>query len=415
MQLLVIKIGLQDANPEYALLGKKQAQDRFTPGDWKRIRSLTRGRRVLLLIPNEEVSLTNVDIPSKNKKQLLQAVPYALEDALAEDIENLHFAVHQDDISSSSRIAVINHSTLAKHIENLRSQGITVHFVLPELLTQLYQPECWSLIYSNQNNESSVNVRLSEFNGFSCSDDILEMFLTEPLEKNTPKLIYSNVEKQSLPTILQDTPFELIDSGLIQYDSAVSALPLNLLTNFAIKNNAPIINWSAWRPAAILGSLLAAVWMGVFFWQNSLLKTQNNQLTQQINEVFKTSFPNSRIVDAPVQMKSELDKLKQNAGKSVNSPLPLISDISPLLKEYKDMTLSEVRYQENELSLIMQSPSLTRLETFKKDAAAKVNLKVDIKSSTTTSNKVEATLIITPLVDKTVRDARPGNKSQENT
>ena len=99
----------------------------------------------------------------------------------------------------------------------------------------------------------------------------------------------------------------------------------------------------------------------------------------------------------------------------VNSPLPLISDISPLLKEYKDMTLSEVRYQENELSLIMQSPSLTRLETFKKDAAAKVNLKVDIKSSTTTSNKVEATLIITPLVDKTVRDARPGNKSQENT
>jgi general secretion pathway protein L len=187
------------------------------------------------------------------------------------------------------------------------------------------------------------------------------------------------------------------------------------LTNFAIKNNEPIINWSAWRPAAILGSLLAAVWMGVFFWQNSLLKNQNNQLTQQINEVFKASFPNSRIVDAPVQMKSELDKLKQNAGKSIDSPLPLISDISPLLKEYKDMTLSEVRYQENELSLIMQSPSLTRLETFKKDAAAKVNLKVDIKSSTTTSNKVEATLIITPLVDKTARDARLGNKNQENT
>ena len=358
MQLLVIKVGQQDTNPEYALLGKKQAQDRFTPGDWKRIRSLTRGRRVLLLIPNDEVSLTSVDIPSKNKKQLLQAVPYALEDALAEDIENLHFAVHQDYNGSSSRIAVINHSTLARHLENIRSQGITVHFVLPELLTQLYQPECWSLIYNNQNNESRVNVRFSEFNGFSCSDDILEMFLSGPLEKNTPKLLYSNVEKQNLPETLQEIPITLIDAGLIQYESAVSALPLNLLTNFAIKNSAPLINWSAWRPAAVLGSLLAAVWIGVFFWQNNILKNQNNQLTQQINEVFQATFPNSRIVDAPVQMKTELDKLKQSAGKSIDSPLPLISDISPLLKEFKDMTLSEVRYQENELSLIMQSPSL---------------------------------------------------------
>ena len=59
--------------------------------------------------------------------------------------------------------------------------------------------------------------------------------------------------------------------------------------------------------------------------------------------------------------------------------------------------------------------ALTRLETFKKDAADKASLKVDIKSSTTTSNKVEATLIISPLADTTVKDARPGNNNQENT
>jgi hypothetical protein len=96
-------------------------------------------------------------------------------------------------------------------------------------------------------------------------------------------------------------------------------------------------------------------------------------------------------------MSAKLAQLKKNAGKTIDSPLPLISDISPLLKEYKDLSLSEIRYQENELSLIMQSPNLTRLETFKKDALEKAKLQVEIKTSTTTADKVEATLIISPL------------------
>ena len=70
MQLLLIKINVIHANPEYALLGKKQAEDRFTPGDWSKVRSLAKGRKVVLLLPNSEVVLTTVNVPSKNKKQL---------------------------------------------------------------------------------------------------------------------------------------------------------------------------------------------------------------------------------------------------------------------------------------------------------------------------------------------------------
>jgi type II secretion system protein L len=404
MQLLVIRINELSSSPEYALLGKKQAQDRFTPGDWKRISSLTRGRRVLLLLPNEEVSLTSVNIPSKNKKQLQQAVPFALEDSLADDIEDLHFSVHQDSNSSHAQVAIINRATLTKHIEMLRSKGMTAHFVLPELLTQEYTKECWSLVYNKGSNGSNVSVRLAEYEGFSCDESMLDIFLTEQLEKQAPKIIYSNSEQHYLPKSLQNIPFEAIDSKLIQFKNTSDALELNLLTNFVAKNNKSVINWKAWRPVAVLGSLLVAVWMSVFFWQNNLLQQQSKQLNQQIEQIFKASFPKSRIVDPSVQMKSELDKLKQNTGQVIDSPLPLISDISPLLKQYKDLILSEVRFQENELSLIMQSPSLTRLETFKKDAAEKMKLKVDIKSSTTTSNKVEATLIVSPLANSTVKN-----------
>ncbi len=412
MQLLVIKLKSTGAIPEYALLGKKQASDHFTPSDWKRIRSLTRGRRVLVLIPSTDVLITSVNIPSKNKKQLLQAIPFSLEDTLADDIENLHFAVKQNDASNHSQVAIIKRSTLENYLDTFQENGITAHFILPETLGQFYRKDTWSILFNHEQHD--VNVRLAELAGFVCDESMLEILLSEQLESNKPQKIFTNKDKLDLPENLQTLDVDSIDANTIDYQSALSALPLNLITNFSRHSNKSTINWSIWRPTFVLAGLLASVWAGVFFWQNNLLQQQSKLLNQKIEQVYKSSFPDGRIVDASVQMKSALDKLKANAGRAVDSPLPLISDISPLLKEYKDVSLSEINYKENELTFIMQSPSLTRLETFKRDAAEKVKLKVDIKSSTTTSNKVEATLVISPLTTSTVKDQLPNHAMADN-
>jgi len=145
------------------------------------------------------------------------------------------------------------------------------------------------------------------------------------------------------------------------------------------------------------------VWLGILGWQNSELQQQKKQLNTSIETLFKSTFPDSRLVDAPQQMGSKLAQLKKGITETVDSPLPLISDISPLLNQYKDLTLKEIRYQENELVLVMQAPSLTRLESFKKEAAEKSKLKISIKSSTTTADKVESLLIITPLASVEIK------------
>ncbi len=413
MQLLVIKIRDLEQNPEYALLGKKQVQDRYNLGDWKKVRSLSRGRKVLVLLSSNEIVLTSVVIPSKNQKQLLQAIPYALEDTLAEDIEDLHFSAqqHPDSDNNESNVAIINRSVLIDVLDLLKSHRITANFVLPQLLTQTYELDAWSIVYENINNQIFSSVRVSQYDGFYCDQQMLDMFITEPLENNIPAAIFCNTKAENLPLALQELPYNYIESDIIQYDSAISALPLNLLTNFAQRNHQKSsFNSKAWKPVAFLGGVLASIWMGIFFWQNNLLQQQSDQLKIQIEQVYKDTFPNGRIVDAPVQMSSALKKLKGNTGKTIESPLPLISDMGPLLKEYKDMILSEMRYQENQLSMTIESPNLTRLENFKKDAAQKRNLKVDIKDSTTTANKVKAVILISPLPNKTAEKPESGTK-----
>lgn len=395
MQLLLIKINGLHSKPEYALLGKKQAEDRFTPSDWEKVRKLSRGRKVVLLIPNKEVSLTSVTLPSKNKKQLLKAVPYALEDSLAEDIDSLHFSIHHNDKDEETSVAIISRKTLDEYIDSIRSEGITVHFVLPQLLAQPYPKNGWSIIKDND----WVTVRLSEFNGFICDRNLLSVFLSEQLEDNNikPEKLYTNLEASELPEELQDIPSEARDLGQASYDSIVPALSLNLISGFVSHKKEPKINWNIWKPTLVLGSLVGAIALGIFAWQTNSLKQESMQIQQAINKTFTTTFPGSRVVDAPQQMTSKLAQLKNSAGKTVDSPLPLIADIVPLLKQYKDMKLNEVRYQDDKLSLVMQSPNLTRIETFKKDAEKKAKLKVDVKSSTTTADKVEAILVISPL------------------
>ncbi|MCF6189406.1 MAG: type II secretion system protein GspL [Cocleimonas sp.] len=406
MQLLLIKTNATHANPEYALLGKKQAEDRFTPSDWTKVRSLAKGRKVVLLLPNSEVVLTTVNIPSKNKKQLHQAIPYALEDTLADDIENLHFAIHQQTTLGDSHVAIINRDRLDFFIDLLREKSIPVHFVLPQLLAQPFQNKGWSILQqaTDLNGNQPVTVRLGDFNGFTCDKNLLSLFLTEQLEKISPEVISSNIESNELPEDLQSLTIVKADPAIVQYQSIENALPLNLLTGFVSHKKESNFNWKAWRPPIILASLVAATGLGVVGWQNNQLQQEQDQLKQSIEKIFASTFPSSRVVDAPQQMSSKLAQLKKTSVEIIDSPLPLISNIAPLLKSYKDLTLKEIRYQENSLTMVMQSPNLTRIEAFKKEAATKSKLKVSVKSSTTTANKVETILTIAPLDAASIKE-----------
>lgn len=410
MQLLLIKIASLDANPEYALLGKKQAEDRFTPGDWKKVKSLTSGRRVVLLLPDNEVVLSAANVPSKNKKQLTQAVPFALEESLADDIDDLHFSIYsapvakktdksteknQDKNNDLNYVAIINRARLTQFLDKLHEAHIPVHFVLPQLFTLEQHDKSWAL----QINDNTAQLRLDVFSGFSCEKNMLDLFLPAQLEKQIPDAIYSNLNGDELPASLLEMFDEIPlktspDSALVKRNSIMSALPLNLLNGFVRDSRASKINFKPWKPAMALAGILGAIWLGILSWQNVNLSKQNRQLDAAMGKVYKDAFPQGRLVDPPQQMASKLKELQGKSKQTIQSPLPLIAQIGPLLQKQKDMTLREIRYQEDELRLIVRSPNLNQLETFKAEAS-KVNIDIDIKTSTTTANKVEATLVIT--------------------
>lgn len=83
------------------------------------------GRRVCLLVGGAEVLLAEPEVPVKAGAKLQQLVPYALEEQLAEDIEDLHFALgKRSGESSRTPVAVVARALLDGWLAELRSAGI---------------------------------------------------------------------------------------------------------------------------------------------------------------------------------------------------------------------------------------------------------------------------------------------------
>ncbi|MCB1693893.1 MAG: hypothetical protein KDI19_14085, partial [Pseudomonadales bacterium] len=88
----------------------------------------------ILVVPAEYVLLTRASIPSRQQRQLLQALPYAVEEQLAADVEDCHFAVGPRAEDGSVSAAVIETTLLAGWLERLDACGVSVEQALIDVL-----------------------------------------------------------------------------------------------------------------------------------------------------------------------------------------------------------------------------------------------------------------------------------------
>jgi len=129
MQWLIIKISSPDATTaEYAFLDKDSERNQFSRSGWQQLQELSNNRRVILLIPTEDVGLHHVDLPSASHKQLSKAIPFALEDAIAEDIDELHFSFHRESADKDINVAAISEQRLQQWLDQIEDKGIKPHF-----------------------------------------------------------------------------------------------------------------------------------------------------------------------------------------------------------------------------------------------------------------------------------------------
>ena len=83
------------------------------------------GRRVAVLVPAADVVSLDADLPVGTGPKLLQAIPYALEEQLADSVDDLHFAVGTRRDDGKTPVAVVTRELMTRWLDALKSAGVT--------------------------------------------------------------------------------------------------------------------------------------------------------------------------------------------------------------------------------------------------------------------------------------------------
>src|SRR5688500_1039903 len=94
--------------------------------------AMSAGRRGVAIVPAGDVLTTDGDAPAKSAPTLAQVVPYALEERVADEIENLHFAVGERGGNGRVPVSIVARSRLEGWLAELRGAGLNPQAIYPE-------------------------------------------------------------------------------------------------------------------------------------------------------------------------------------------------------------------------------------------------------------------------------------------
>jgi len=272
------------------------------------------GRRVVLLAPGPDVLLTRVQLPVRNRTRAAVAVPWALEDRLVADVEDLHFALGEVDGEGRWATAVVARAALESWLAEARAAGLEPQAVVPEALAlPPPPPDGWTALEESDR----VTVRTGAADGFACERALLgDIAAARPAPQTVVRHVVDGAAA-AWPAALQaaaagDAEAPRYDDALDVFDAATASTALNLLQGPYSRRERLGRALRRWRLPAVLAAavvLIAAFQAGGRYAQ---LGTREARLRADIEQVFHESFPEvQRVVNAQAQMRTRLDALRE--------------------------------------------------------------------------------------------------------
>lgn len=333
------------------------------------------GARIVVLVPSELVLLTEVNLPIRQPGKLLQAVPYALEEQLAEDVDQLHFAAGSRRADGSTAIAVVSRANMQDWLERFAEHRAQVEMLVPDVLALPAEAE--PLLYLDDRGRCLV--RSGAGAGFAVPLDLLPATLRE--EDGARAMVYRHEQAPDLPAGLALPDGRSVRRNLeLLHHIQQPEQRINLLQGAY----APRREMQQWLRAARVPAALAAGYLifatAVMALDNHRQASRLEQLQEQALAQFSRAFPEeTRIVDMRVQARQALDRLRGSGGGG--GFLLLFSQSAPALAKVRDLKLDGLQFRDGSLYLSLSGSDLQALERLRAEFSRISELKLDVQQA----------------------------------
>jgi len=330
-----------------------------------------KGRRVTAFLPAERVTLTHVEVPSRNPQKVLQAVPFMLEDKLAEDVESLHFALGPRD-GQRQLVAAVGRGHLRELMESLAATGIMPARLIPDVCAVAPEPSTAVAVVE----DGTALVRFPDGSGFGADSELAAQLLRRRLTAEgsdvTRIAIQASLEDaDSFDALLADLPQERVKQTLPEGRLALLAHSLagqrglDLLQGEFKLQTSFQEHWRQWRLAAFL--LVACVALGLVQQVTSYLRLRHQAaaLDAQVIQIYTqaTGNPPPDSTDPVSAMKSRLATLQ--GGNASGSLLVLLDALGTGLNTNPTIQVTGITYQSGSLQAQLQASDIGALDGLK--------------------------------------------------
>lgn len=363
------------------------------------------GHHPVVLLHSQCLHINELQLPTQNMQKMLKAVPYAIEELIAEDIDDFHFVISKNKHNNSTAVVGINKFTLQDIMQSFQEAGINVETIIPDTLCLAANNKQWACLNYHETSYLQTDI----LNGMAVSHNIFPYALSNKLndeEQEKPEKILLFSEQENPNAFEQfKTDDENIETIKIIYNTHPlvifcghyrQALPLNLLQHkFKPKRKASGY-WQHWRLAASLAAAWLVLHLGLSGFQLMQLQKDNQQNKAKIEAIYKKAFPESRkIVNPRVQMEQKLKELKSASGDSESGLIFLLAESFGTLRQDKNnITLQSLTFRNDRMDIGLDSSNLQAIENLNKNLNSNKNIKSEIISSTSEKNKVTGNLRI---------------------
>jgi len=401
---LVIRLGSDVENVSWLRLDTEAGASPITRGPLSQAAQQSIGARIVVLVPSRDVLITEINMPTQNRQRIKKAVPFALEDRLVENVDDMHFALGERTKDELLPVCVVGRDQMEKWQSKLRQAALFPEYLIPDVYALPSSEDTWTILQEEDDTLVRVNGRTGFAVDFENTDILLPIALKQQ-EKEPPTrmVMWHDAQTAFDTTTFIDTVEELeieepvTENGLMGILKEQGTIDLkkaiNLLQGDYSKRER-IGKWlRPWKTAGILAAVWFVLHWSVMMYENISLQGQYDELRQQVVDIYKQAFPQAKKIPNPKQqMKQKLSELRGGGGG--NEFQSMLIQSGEVIRKTGGVVLKSIRYRTGVMDVELTVPSLQVLDQLKQQIIDAGDLQVEIQSAQSRDSTVDGRLHI---------------------
>ena len=362
---------------------------------------VAQGRRTVVVLPASDVTLAEPDLPPvRGATRIAQAVPFALEEQLASDLEHLHFAVGARDSSASATpVAIVARNVLERWRAAWEAAGLRPDGAYAESSLIPAAPNATVLVLD----ENMLHVRKPGTPAFVLDalelSGALELAVTPATDPGEHLTFYAaaadyEANRDAIEGLRARTAtlqVKLLPDGVLPLLAAQlpTARPVNVLQGAYAPPSSLGSQLRHWRlPGALAAAtlLVFVAGQGLRLWQ---LHQAEKRLDAEIAQTFQSILPGQPIVDPRAQVQGVLAR----AGAGQGALLPAISLLAQAVSQSPSSRVEAMSFRAGNLELRIVAPTIEALDGIRQVMSSQ-GAQVELQSTNPRAQAVEGRLFV---------------------